>query len=589
MGHKDSSLPVYGMKTEGTDVMVPMRDGTRVAVNIYRPDAQGKFPALLSFAYHNKFLQSPEVIEACNNQPAWAPLWCGPAEGGDSLFFTSRGYAHVIGNPRGFGNSDPGDPLAGGLTDAYDLIEEMAAQPWCDGNVGMLGISAFGQSQMIAAMTQPPHLKAIFPYDPCNYSFREAFPGGVLHTFRFHLMKFSAENPREFKLTPEEEELWEQAYHNPDYRMYPHLSNVLERRGKLGPRFFRELINPYEPENQQEIGEGLKNINIPFYTGAGWYGYTYKLHLFGALRYWRECANNSSKKLLLTGPAHQPRPWISFHDEVLRWYDYWLKGMDTGIMDEPRVKIWVMGANEWRYSDDWPLQETEWTKVYLDSWERLRWTPFTPSSRDGMDAPDCFVQMPLSQTRRMQKLVYLTDPLPEALEVTGPLSLHLWAEIDREDTNWIVVLKDVGPDVSVQTAREGEMERPQVFEREVTRGWLKASHRAVDEEKSLPGHPFHPFTRSAQKDVKPGEINRYDIEIAPTSDLFKKGHRICLEITAMDVPTGVAGDSAAEYIPYHICSSKTVVHKVYRCQRFPSHLLLPVVSGNAGIPVPQTS
>jgi predicted acyl esterase len=74
MGHKDSSLPVYGMKTEGTDVMVPMRDGTRVAVNIYRPDAQGKFPALLSFAYHNKFLQSPEVIEACNNQPAWAPL-----------------------------------------------------------------------------------------------------------------------------------------------------------------------------------------------------------------------------------------------------------------------------------------------------------------------------------------------------------------------------------------------------------------------------------------------------------------------------------------------------------------------------------
>ncbi|MBU2498893.1 MAG: CocE/NonD family hydrolase, partial [Proteobacteria bacterium] len=239
-------------------------------------------------------------------------------------------------------------------------------------------------------------------------------------------------------------------------------------------------------------------------------------------------------------------------------------------------------ANAWRYSEDWPLKETQWTKLYLDSWERLRWTPFTPSSRDGIDAPDCFGQMPLSQTRRVQKLVYLTDPLPHDLEVTGPLSLHLWAEIDQEDTNWIIILKDVGPDVSVQTAREGEMERPQVFEREVTRGWLKASHRAVDVKKSLPGQPFHPFTRSAQKPVKPGEINRYDVEIAPTSNLFEKGHRICLEITAMDVPTGVAGDSAVEYIPYHICSSKTVVHEVYRCQKYPSHLLLPVIPGNAG-------
>ncbi len=91
-----------------------------------------------------------------------------------------------------------------------------------------------------------------------------------------------------------------------------------------------------------------------------------------------------------------------------------------------------------------------------------------------------------------QKLRYMTDPLPEDIEATGPLSLHFWAAIDQEDTNWIIILKDVGPDVSVQTAREGEMERPKVFEREVTRGWLKASRKAIDEKKSLPGQPFHP-------------------------------------------------------------------------------------------------
>ncbi|MGQ9823990.1 MAG: CocE/NonD family hydrolase C-terminal non-catalytic domain-containing protein [Desulfotomaculales bacterium] len=101
------------------------------------------------------------------------------------------------------------------------------------------------------------------------------------------------------------------------------------------------------------------------------------------------------KKLLITGPAHLKRPWISFHDEVLRWYNYWLKGIDTGILEEPRVKIWTMGANRWRYADDWPLPQTKWTRLYLDCWERLRWEPFTEASGDGMDEPDCFVQMPL--------------------------------------------------------------------------------------------------------------------------------------------------------------------------------------------------
>jgi hypothetical protein len=81
--------------------------------------------------------------------------------------------------------------------------------------------------------------------------------------------------------------------------------------------------------------------------------------------------------------------------------------------------------------------------------------------------------------------------------------------------------------------------------------------------------------------VKPGEIDQYDVEIAPTSNLFKKDHRICVEITSLDIPTGVAGDSAVEYIPYHICSSKTVVHKIYRCQKYPSHLLLPIIPGRS--------
>jgi len=115
--------------------------------------------------------------------------------------FYHKGLRPCCWKYKGCGNSDPGNPAAEGETDAYDLIEWIAAQPWCDGNVGMIGISDFARRQLIAARHQPPHLKAIFPYDPGDLSFRDMAPGGLIHTMRFHLMKFSAENPHDVELT----------------------------------------------------------------------------------------------------------------------------------------------------------------------------------------------------------------------------------------------------------------------------------------------------------------------------------------------------------------------------------------------------
>ena len=187
--------------------------------------------------------------------------------------------------------------------------------------------------------------------------------------------------------------------------------------------------------------------------------------------------------------------------------------------------------------------------------------------------------MPASQTNRIQKLRYLSEPLPGDVTIAGPSVLHLYASIDQDDTNWIVILKDVGPDVGVQTAREGERDiTPGLHERELTRGWLKASHRAVDPKRSLPGRPWHPLTRAAHKPVAPGEINEYAIEIMATANQFKQGHRICVEITSLDVATGVGSATNVEYIPYHICSSKTVLHRIYHDPKHPSHLLLPVIA-----------
>src|SRR5258708_4566380 len=155
--------PTYSGMIVEKDVLVPMRDGVKIAIDVYRPDTTDKLPALLAFSIHNKDLQGPDLAEASLTHPAWSMLWTGPAEAGDTRFFVGRGYVHVIGNPRGVAKSEGGGSRA---FDSYDLIEWIAGQPWCDGNVGMLGISAFGAQQLMPAHLNPPHLKAIFPFDP---------------------------------------------------------------------------------------------------------------------------------------------------------------------------------------------------------------------------------------------------------------------------------------------------------------------------------------------------------------------------------------------------------------------------------------
>ena len=574
--------PEYDAIAVDRDLAVAMRDGVHVVVDVYRPDAPGRFPVLLAFAAHSKEIQGAEYPQSFPPQPAWSTLWVGHMEAGDTRYFVSRGYIHVIGSPRGMGKSGDGGSR---LWDSYDLIQWIAEQPWCDGNIGMVGIGAFAAEQFHAAKQRPPHLKTIFAYDPRGAygtfgGFREEYPGGVMHAFRYLQDHFSGAHGAKSApadLAPERDQLWREAMSNSDYRMYPHLFHLLGFKGQHMPRVFDTLIDPYDHE-QSAVGaeREIAAIDIPVYTGAGWYGYTYKIHLSGAQNYFRQL--KSPKKLVFTGPSHPDRPLRALRNEMLRWYDHWLKGLDTNLASEPAVTYWAMGANEWRTADDWPLPETQWTKLYLNSWERLTPQPFLAQSVDDYLPPDAFVQMPPTQTNVVAKLRYLSEPLAHDMLVAGPIVLDLWAAIDQDDTNWIVVLKDVGPDVSVRTAREGERATPaDLPERELTRGWLKASLRALDPERSLPWKPWHRLTREARAPVVPGEIVEYSIEILATANLFRKGHRICLEVTSLDLPTGVSGTTNVEYIPYHIASSRTTLHKIYHDAQRPSHLLLPVI------------
>jgi uncharacterized protein len=489
---------------EERDIPVVMRDGTRLVLDVYRPDAAGRYPVLYACSLHNKDIQGPDIADVLPPQPAHAPLWFGPIEAGNTRHFIANGYVHVIAQPRGSAKSE--GQYGHEDTDHYDIIEWITRQPWCDGNVGMVGISGL------------------------------------------------------------------------DFKQYINLYNILTQKGQRTFLMYHLLTSPWEADGVVERSEeAFKKIKIPFYTGSGAYAYTYKLHWLGAQHYFQNI--EQPKKLIFTGPAHLERPFHQYHDEIIRWYDHWLKGRDTGIMDEPPVRYWLMGANEWRSASDWPLPETEWTKFYLAQWEGLTTdAPLGSEAGASVREPDVFTQMPLTRTVKVERLRYMTDPLPHDVDVVGPIALTLYAAIDQNDTNWIVVLKDVGPDVSVRTAREGERAVPQNLpERELTRGWLKASYRAVDEKRSKPWEPFHKLTRAAVAPVVPGEIVEYRIQILGTANRFKAGHRICLDITSMDVPTGTGAMTNVEYIPYHVCSSQTVSHRIYRDAERPSHLLLPII------------
>lgn len=568
---------------EERDLSVTMRDGVRLAVDVYRPDAEGRYPVLYAAALHNKDLQGPDIADVLPPQPAHAPLWFGPIEAGDTRRFIAEGYVHVIAQPRGSAKSE--GHYGHEDSDHYDVIEWITLQPWSNGKVGMVGISGYAGEQWRAAAQGHPALKAIFPFDACSayggmFGFRDFFPGGVLHTFLYLLEVFSTvHEPRGCPglLRGEQEELWRVAMGNPDYKQYINLFNILTQKGQRTFPMFHTMVNPWEDDDiVAKTEESFKKIKIPYYTGSGAYAYTYKLHWLGAQNYFQNV--KQPRKLLFCGPAHLERPFYEYHDEIIRWYDHWLKGEDTGIMDEPPVRYWLMGANQWRTGADWPLPEIKWTKFYLSHWETLTIEPPRENGGEALRQPDVFTQMPLTKTDKIERLRYMTAPLAEDLTIAGPISLTLHAAIDQDDTNWIVVLKDIGPDVSVRTARDGERQLPSDLpERELTRGWLKGSYRALNEERSKPGRPFHQLTRGSIKPVTPGEVVEYQIQILATANQFKAGHRICLDITSMDAPNGTGAMTGVEYIPYHVCSSRTVTHKIYRDSERPSHLLLPII------------
>jgi predicted acyl esterase len=560
------------------DVYIRMRDGVRLAADLYLPGEEGRFPALLSLCPYSKDTQGLP-LRPVSEEEGIDPFWTG-LEAGISEYFVSRGYAHVVVDIRGTGKSEGEfSPFSREqVEDGYELVEWVARQPWCDGNVGMVGISYFAVIQYLVAALQPPHLKAIFPLDGFTDLYRDcAYHGGILSNFAnvwYHLMVGAAEAllgpegsqnlsfrvvstaPR---LLPPEvlEGLVNSLKEDPSLKNRSDLLEILEHP-ELNPVMYDLLLAYFEdsevfpPELVSQMYKErspytkLERIRVPAYVGSGWHAVG--LHLRGAFTAWEGL--RTPKKLLLGPPKFMDRPFCQYHGEIVRWYDYWLKGVDTGIMKEPPVKLFVMGINRWRYEEEWPLARTRWTRYYLHHGGLL--SPFPP----GEEKPETYRYRPGEGSGA---LVWSTPSMEEETEVTGPLALYLYASSTATDTDWFVKLLDVDP--------EGKR-------RFLTRGWLRASHREVDRGRSRPWRPFHPHRLEGLSPLEPGKIYEFAIEILPTSNVFLKGHRLQLEVRSDDGPPEIYLDHA---ILPHLVRGEEALNTVYHSPSFPSHLLLPLV------------
>jgi uncharacterized protein len=543
------------------DVDVPMRDGARLKADVFRPYGDGKYAAILNLGPYQKdklWIVPDSLGEPQNEWMNWEtvnPKWWVP-----------RGYAAVRVDGRGTGKS-PGqcEPWSfAEAVDFYDAIEWAAAQPWCNGNIGLLGISYFAINQWFVANLAPPSLKAIIPWEGFADIYRDAlYHGGILNLFMTNW--FTAHLLHHL--------LGRASVHQPDGWQINTLHFWL--RNNLDTGVFRGAQAQWD------------KINVPIYSVGNWSGMA--LHLRGNTEAFMRAATPHKKLRIHLGSHVHPFYTDEGRDDQIRFFDYWLKGTDNGVMDEPPVKLAIRkggDAFEWRDEHEWPLKRTRWTKLYLDlsppQAEPPAGTPLTGALEVKNPAAVGSRSYPASSLGTMGStsaassqvmgggikpgmgVALETTKLSVDTEITGPLACVLWVSSTTEDMDLFLTFRNIGPD-GTEILETGQQGAPVP----VAKGWLRVSHRELDPELSLPYRPYHKHLRRLY--LTPGEIVKVEVEIWPTSMVFKKGHRIRLDIQPRD------GIGSAQYLHYHADYNSGAVNTIYAGGDRESYLLLPVI------------
>jgi len=504
------------------NVPIEMDDGLVLRADVFRPVKDGKFPVILTYGPYAKNLafqdgypsawqrmvdKHPDVTAGSTNAyQNWEVV--------DPEKWVPHDYVCVRVDSRGTGCS-PGfiDHFSPRETkDFHDCIEWAGVQPWSSGKVGLNGISYYGINQWHVASLQPPHLAAICVWEGAADWYRDmTHHGGILSTF------------------------WENWY---DMQVKTVQYGAGER-GKRS-RVHGELVCGLETLNEEELARNRADfgadiaahpmddayhkarspqwdkITVPVFTAANWGGQG--LHPRGNFEGFTRAA--SKQKWL---EAHGIEHWTHFYtdygrEQQLKFFDRFLHGKDTGWGKQPKVHLQVRHPGErfvGRAESEWPLKRTKWTKFYLDP-KSMALTTKKPSGN-----------VKLSFAAMGDGLTFLTPPLAEETEITGPSALKLFASSSTADADFFIVLRVFTGDMK-EIVFQGAID-PHT---PVAQGWLRASHRKLDKTLSTPYRPYH--THDERQPLKKGQAVELDVEIWPTSIAVPAGHRIGLAVRGKD-------------------------------------------------------
>jgi hypothetical protein len=487
----------------------------------------------------------------------------------NTVDWVPKGYVVIRVDERGVGAS-PGRFEQFSLQesrDYYDAIEWAGTQPWSNGNVGLWGASYFGMNQYLAASQQPPHLKAMIPIAGDINSYRDYIytGGGLYNPFNFVSKNANGE--------------WQ---------------------GVDWVKIAKE--NPFDdpavygPEGSICISPDPEKIVVPFWGSMGTEG---TIHTRGSSEAFIHAGSKHKKLLVLSEAGEGIHAW-SFGPDYLRdhmaFFDYWLKGIENGIMDEPPVRMMVRtgwGGYYWQYENEWPPARAQYTKLYLNA---------VPSPWKGDGRRQDFMQLqgevPGQEAKSAYKaevkpgernravpfappvggdppwshgVCFATEPLSEDTLIAGYLKLVVWVSSSTEDMQLHVTVRVVDENNVYVPYAVGNRTRSRTYP--AGQGALKVSHRKLDPAKSTIYRPYHTHLKADYQPLQPGEIVEAQVEIWPTTALVRKGHRIVLYIQ----PTGGEGLMDAAIDVQGNQYQKGAANTVYTGPAHPSYLQLPVI------------
>jgi putative CocE/NonD family hydrolase len=590
------------------NVMVPMRDGVRLATDIYRPSRggvaeSGRFPTILVRTPYTRSYR---------------------AEGADQ--FVSRGYVLIVQSVRGrYGSEGHWRFFRDDPADGYDTSTWIASQPWSNGAIGTIGGSYEGGTQHAMALAQPPALKAMVPFvaatEPGRYGIRH---NGAFE-LRFFTWLFTVGNPVDSPDYPAYypgDELTQQALAAAAKQYKQYVTALPIRRGatplRMAPEYESTLIqvmshgdyDSYWKDIGIDVAAHLhEHKDIPVHHVSGWYD-SWALCVAN-LNYAGLAKTKKSLQRLTMGPwthggnessfageaEFGPESVVSSKDLEFAWMDRWLKGIKNGVDKAGPVRIFVMGGGDghktpegrvfvgghWQTETEWPLSRAFAIPYYLygdgtlrtekpgaDPPSQIQFDPKNPvpsiggnvSSQMGLMEAGAYDQrcrphvLGCANDRRLASrndvLVFQSPPLAEDMEVTGPLVVNLWAASSAVDTDFTAKLVDVYP--------PGK-DFPEGVELNIGDSIVRARYRDSLEKASL---------------MTPGQIYRFRIELYPTSILFAKGHRIRVDISSSNFPRFDVNPNTGEPLNQNRRTA-VAVNSIYHDTEHPSHIVLPVI------------